>query len=122
MIDSWSWVEYFRGSKPGQRAKEYIEGEEDAVISAVNLAEVYRWVLRFYDEAQAEEARRTMTTKCTLIPVDESIAVEAARLRHSTQLGLGDSIILATARSVGAKIVTGDPELKAYRDVNYLGR
>ncbi|HHF55597.1 MAG TPA: type II toxin-antitoxin system VapC family toxin, partial [Thermoplasmatales archaeon] len=47
LIDSWAWIEYFRGSEYGGKVKKYIEGKEKAIISAINIAEVYRWILRF---------------------------------------------------------------------------
>ena len=122
LIDSWAWVEYFKGSTQGGKAKDYVEGTEDAVISAVNLAEVYRWFLKFYGETQAEDGRVTITMRCILIQVDEEIAVEAAKIRHSREKGLGDSIILATAKNADAKVVTGDPELKEEPEVIYIGK
>jgi len=121
LIDSWAWVEYFKGSSLGKKAAHHIEGSEDAIISAINLAEVYRWFLKLYKEPQAEDARITITTRCTLVPVDEAIAVDAARIRNSERLGLGDSIVLATARHEEAKIVSGDPELRRYAEVIFIG-
>lgn len=41
LIDSWAWIEYFKGSRKGEKAKKYIEGKERAIISAINIAEVY---------------------------------------------------------------------------------
>ncbi len=52
--------------------------------------------------------------------VDEDIAVEAAKVRHRVKLSLGDSIIVATARKLGAKVVTGDRELKGMKEVLFI--
>ncbi len=30
VIDSYAWIEYFRGTKAGGKAKDYIESKEDA--------------------------------------------------------------------------------------------
>ncbi len=121
LIDSWAWIEYFRGSKAGERAREFIEGEEDAVISTINLAEVYRWILRFYPEEVADEKVAAMKQRCTVIEVTEKIAIESAKLKHRLKLGLGDAIILATARETEARIVTGDPDFKGMKGVVFLG-
>ena len=77
LIDSWAWIEYFRGSKAGERAREFIEGDEDAVVSTINLAEVYRWILRFYPEEVADEKVGAMKQRCTVIEVTERIAIES---------------------------------------------
>ena len=53
LIDSWAWIEYWKGGKLAEQAAEYIEGDEESVVSAINLAEVYLWITRFYEEATA---------------------------------------------------------------------
>ncbi|HEC87986.1 MAG TPA: type II toxin-antitoxin system VapC family toxin, partial [Thermoplasmata archaeon] len=64
LIDSWAWIEYFRGSKSGEKVRKYIEGREKAIISAINIAEVYRWILSFYDEKIAEKKIEVMKERC----------------------------------------------------------
>jgi predicted nucleic acid-binding protein len=53
--------------------------------------------------------------------VSEDIAVEAARIRHSKKIALADSLVLATAKSAGAEVVTGDPDFKGLDRVIYIG-
>ncbi len=121
LIDSWAWVEYFKGSEAGEKAKEWIEGGERAIISTINIAEVYRWILQSYDEATAEAKRRIMKKRCFVIPVSEGIAVEAAKIRKERKLGLGDAIIYSTAKSENSKILTGDEDFKDLDNVIFVG-
>ncbi len=121
LVDSWAWIEYYRGGAYGRKVREIIEGGEEAYISTVNLAEVYRWFLRHYSEKEAEQERATMKERCITVAVDEEIAVEAAKIRHKEGFSLGDSMILATARKVKAKVVTGDKAFKGLKDAIYLG-
>ena len=121
LIDSWTWIEYWRGGVHSERAAEYIEGSETAVLSAVNLVEIFFWVLRHYDEKKATEKRDTLRRRCFLIPLDETIAVDAAKTRRNLKLSLADSIILATARAQDAKLVTGDKDFKSLPDILYIG-
>jgi len=121
LIDSWAWIEYWREGPRAREAAEYVEGDEDALASAVNLAEVYHWFLRQYDERVADERRRTIERRCLVVPLDADLAVEAARLRRGERLSLADSIILATARKFGASMVTGDPDLRGKRGVVFIG-
>ena len=120
LIDSWAWIEYFKGSKAGERARKYIEGKEKAIISTINIAEVYRWILRYYNEKIAKEKINVMKERCFINPGDEEIAVMAARIKHEEKLGLGDAIIYATAKKEGAILLTGDSDFKDKENVIFI--
>ncbi|MBO3804316.1 MAG: type II toxin-antitoxin system VapC family toxin [Candidatus Brockarchaeota archaeon] len=121
LIDSWAWVEYWKGSKYSEVASKYIEGEDQAIVSAINLAEVYHWILRSYDERIAERKRATIEKRCFVIPVDRTIAIEAAKIKRGQGLALADSLILATARISGAKVVTGDEDFRQLPETIFIG-
>ena len=120
MIDSWSWIEYWKGSRYSDKASRYIEGTETAIVSTINLAEIYFSILRDYDEKKAGEKADTVRKRCFVIPLDEKIAIDAAQLKHSLKLGLADSIILATARTRNAKTVTGDKDFEGLPDTVFI--
>jgi len=120
LIDSWAWIEYFRGSKSGEKVRKYIEGKEKAIISTINIAEVYRWILRFYDRKIADEKIDAMKERCFVIPVDEEIAVMAAKIKHEEKMGLGDAIIYATARKENAILLTGDSNFSNKKNVIFI--
>lgn len=121
LIDSWAWIEYWKGGKSATKAAVHIEGTEKAVISAVNVAEVYFWVLKHYgDEVAGQKSKSMLRRSYTIVP-DTEIAISAARLKAEYRLGLADSFVLATARSADAKVVTGDPDLKSFGDVIFIG-
>lgn len=122
LADSWAWIEYFKGSKPGQKVKAFIEGDEELIVSTINVAEIYTWILRSYDERTAEEKRNVIKERCIVVDVTETIAVEAAKLRHKLKWGLGDSIIYATSKMVGSMILTGDPDFKNAENIIYVER
>ncbi len=121
MIDPWTLIEDWRGGIHSERAAEHIEGSETAVLSAVNLVEIFFWVLRHYDEKKAEEKGDTLKRRCFLIPLDESVAVDAAKIKRDLKLSLADSIIFATARAHDAKLVTGAKDFKNLPDTLYIG-
>ncbi len=121
MIDSWTWIEYWRVGEHSEAAARYIEGEEQAVLSAINLAEVYHWVLQFYDQKTAEQKRMTIEKRCFIIPVDRAVAIEAAKIKRSLGLALADSLILATAKLSGAWVVTGDDDFRTLKDAIFIG-
>lgn len=121
LIDSWAWIEYWRGGPRSKDAAVFIEGKEEAYVSTTNIAEVYRWFLAFYDDVAAEEAIQTIRERCHRVSVSTDIAVDAAKTRHRKKWGLGDSLIFATAEHVDARIVTGDPDFREEDRTIFLG-
>ncbi len=121
LIDSWAWIEYWRGGARAREAAAYIDGDEEALASPINLAEVYYWFLREYDVRIADARRQTLERRCRIVPLEADLAVAAARLRREERLSLADSLILATAREAGALLVTGDPDLRGKEGVAFIG-
>lgn len=121
LIDSWGWIEYFKGSENGDLVRSYLEDSGELIVSSVNISEVYRWFLRFYSENDAEEIRAAIKERCLIIDVDETIAVEAAKIKHKFAWGLGDSIVYATAMQRGAEVLTGDSDFRDRDGVIFLG-
>ncbi len=115
VIDSYAWVEYFRGGAKGLSARRYIEGGR-AATAAITLAELREKYLRekwgFF-----QEDLNFIATRTSLVPIDRSIALLAGEINYSQKKvakdwGMADSIILATARSGSAKVITGDPHFR----------
>lgn len=126
LVDSWGWIEYFNGSAPGEKVRDLIENpREKVLVSAINIAEVYNSFLRDFpypdNERLAEASREAMRQRSYIFEVDENIAVESARIKHKMKWGIGDSIVYATAKKEGARLMTGDPHFKDVKDVVYLG-
>jgi predicted nucleic acid-binding protein len=96
------------------------------IISAVNIAEVYNSFLRDYsppdNKHYAEASMKAMKQRSYIHEVDEGIAVGSAKIKHEKKWGLGDSIIYATAKREGSKVLTGDPHFKGLKDVIFLER
>ena len=123
LIDSYAWIEYFRGTRIGEEARSYIEGREaaTATITIVELREKYlREGWSYFDEDLA-----FMSSSTLIVPLDKSIAVLAGEINHSMKRvvkgwGVSDSIILATAKSPSAKVVTGDRHFKEVKEAIFL--
>jgi predicted nucleic acid-binding protein len=83
------------------------------LVSVINLAEVYAKSIRTDGMDKAEERRSFIQSRCAVIDVDDKLAIEAAKIdvemkKRVEGWGLADSIVLATARATGAKIITWD--------------
>ncbi len=65
VIDSYAWIEYFRGTESGRKTRKYIESDS-ATTSALTLAELKEKYLRerwsFFDEDMAFMTARTSVT------------------------------------------------------------
>ncbi len=110
VIDSYAWMEYFLGSKEGSVAREYIELKECAT-SSMTLAELNEKYKRENKDFEKDFNFIIATTK--IIDVSTAIALEAGNINYENKKkiknwGMADSIIMATAKILNAKVVTGD--------------
>jgi predicted nucleic acid-binding protein len=94
----------------------YLEGRDRLVVSAIELFEVYKVLRRDFSEERALEAVAAMH-RAVVIPVDETLALEAADLSLAHRLAMADAIIYATALRTGATLVTGDADFEGLSDV-----
>jgi len=123
VVDSYAWIEYFRGTSAGVKAKRYIE-EEDSATPTIVIAELSRKLLKEIEAGrETPEGRKArlefIKTSTIIVNLTQDIAVLAGeidveRKREVKGWGLADSIILATARKNKAKVVTGD---ELFRDL-----
>jgi predicted nucleic acid-binding protein len=125
VIDSYAWIEYFTGSKLGEKVKSLIESSEEKLTPTICLAEVYAKTLKLENQELAEKQKAFIKEKSALVFLDESIAVESARqnVRLKKEIdgwGLADSIVYATATIKKAEVVTGDEHFKKLKNVLFI--
>jgi predicted nucleic acid-binding protein len=119
VLDSYVWIEYFRGTESGKLVRPYLEGDS-AATSTLTLAELREKYLR--EKWQTfEEDSSFIVARTTLTPLDRQIAILAGEINHARKKkvsgwGMADSVILATARTVSAKVVTGDRHFEGLAD------
>ncbi len=121
VIDTWVWVEYYLGEDP--RVNEYIENDNiDLFTSTLTLTEMIKFL---HQKGEEPENIRTVISeigvRSLVLPVTESIAVLAGEYRNEGfRGGIADTIILATARSGGHSVVTGDPHFRGVDDAIFI--
>ena len=121
LIDSWAWIEYFKGSPLAAKAKEIIESSQKILLSTINVGEIYHFLLKNKPD-EAEILIKFVLSSSFVIPLDSSIALKAAKIKYDKKIGLADSIVIATAEENNAKILTGDEDFKDMENVIYIGR
>lgn len=111
VLDSWPVVEAAHGSQHATDAIDTLVAEQTPVMSIVNYAEVYCAVLMAHGAIQARNTLRFLRRTVELeMPTYERI-MQAAHLKSSYYLALGDGFAAATALHHGAELWTGDTEL-----------
>jgi predicted nucleic acid-binding protein len=121
VVDSSAWLEYFANGPNASFFAKPIENAEKLIIPSLSLFEVFKRVLQQRDETDALQAVAIMQ-QGSVVDLDSSIALNAARLSLETKLPLADSVILATARQYDATLWTQDADFKGLDKVQYRRR
>ena len=120
VIDAHAWIEYFVGSDRGKKVKEIIESDENEIFtSIITIAEVVSITKR--ENKDAEQKYRNMISLSKIFFLNPELAKDAGILhseikKNIKDFGLADAFVLLTARKLGAKVVTGDPHFKSFKD------
>ena len=125
VIDSYAWIEYFMGTKAGGKVKPIIEGLEEKITPTICLAEVYAKTTKVESQELAEKQRTFIKERSALASLDETIAVESAKIDVTMKQkikgwGLADSIVYATGLMKKAEIVTGDGHFQNLKNVFFI--
>ena len=69
VIDSYAWIEYFMGTKTGEKVKPTIEGQEEKITPTICLAEIYAKTLRVENQELGRKAENLHKRKKRLSAV-----------------------------------------------------
>jgi predicted nucleic acid-binding protein len=123
LIDSYGWIEYFGEGPLADSYAGFIEkaDEKGTVTPTIVIYEVYRKIKSVRGEEKALEAYAQMSlTK--IVELTGSLCLEAADISMNLNLGMADSIIVATAKAYNAQIVTSDEHLKKVDKVKFINK
>ena len=62
VIDSYAWIEYFMGTKAGEKVKAIIENSDEKITPTICLAEVYAKTLKVENQ-ELQKNKRTSSRK-----------------------------------------------------------
>jgi predicted nucleic acid-binding protein len=105
LVDSSGWIEYFTNGPNASAFAGAIEESQGLVVASLSLLEVFQWVGRNHGATPALQAVALMQ-QATVVPLSAPLALQAAELSLHYQLPLAESIVLATARSHNATVLT----------------
>lgn len=119
VVDSSGWLEYFADGPNADFFAPPIEATAELIVPAVSLCEVFKRILQQRGEGDALQAVAAMQ-QGSVVPLDEVIALEAARLSMKHKLPMADSLILATAQMHDAILWTQDGDFENMASVRYI--
>jgi predicted nucleic acid-binding protein len=120
LVDSSGWVEFMGEGPLAEKFAPYFEREERLLVPAIVLYEVYKKLL----SAQGSTAANRFLSaalRARVVPIDERLALLAARISLDRRLAMADAMIYATALAAGAHLVTSDPHFRGFADVAIIG-
>lgn len=120
VVDSYSWIDYFDGNKQGKKVREFLESKNNEIITNIlTLSEIISvFKRRGYDYDKAFEKIINLS-KLYINNVNFSKEVGLLHAEIKTKIkdfGLADAFVLLTARKLNAKILTGDPHFKNFKE------
>jgi len=123
VIDTYAWIEYFKGSAKGAIVGKLLESSNSATpsIAIAELSDV--WCRENIKEWEKDIA--LIASKTPIIDLDSETAHDAGKIKNEIRarkkdFGLSDAIILATARKENAKVLSGDRHFEGLGNVEFL--
>ncbi len=124
LIDTYAWIEYFIGSKRGEKVKEIIENEDNITLTPeCCLAEIKGWSIREnmdFDELYSI-VRKVSDIQC-VITQDwlDAASIRSEMRKTMKDFGMIDALIMAQQKRIGCKVVSGDPHFEGLKDVIFI--
>jgi predicted nucleic acid-binding protein len=120
VVDAWAWIEYLIGSEAGAKVNGILLKEGSEVYTcAITLGEVISKTAR--EGRDVEVAYTMLLSNSQVMNVDEELSKHAgllhAEMRKTLKdFGLADAYVLATARRLKSKVLTGNTHFKNVKD------
>ncbi len=118
VVDSSAWLEFLAGGPNASEFEGAIRDLDNLVVPAVCVYEVFKKLLLTRSEGDALQVAAAMM-QGLVVPMDESIAMSAARLGIDNRIPFADAVILATARAYAAVVWTQDEHFRYIPGVRY---
>ena len=118
VVDSSGWLEFFADGPNAGVFAPVIQRTADLAVPTISLYEVFKRVLKQRGEGDALVAV-AMMQQATVVDLDASLALSAAKIAAAAKLPMADAIILATARALGATLWTQDADFEGMDGVRY---
>ena len=120
LVDSSGWVEFLGDGPLADKFARYFEREDRLIVPAIVLYEVYKKLLSAQGSTAADRFL-SAALRARVIPLDERLALLAARISLDRRLAMADAMIYATALGTGAQLYTSDTHFRGLPGVTVIG-
>lgn len=121
VVDSSGWLEFFADGPLAESYAVHLADLAQVLTPVIVLYEIYRWLKRERGEEEALIAAAQIA-KTQVVPVTVTLALTAADLGLEHGLPMADSLVYATAVSMGAELITSDADFASLPGVVYLAK
>lgn len=120
-IDSYGWIERFSEGPKARKYNEIIDrtSTSEIVTAPVAIYEVYKRIKQSRGEEVALEAVAALSGT-NIVPLDQTIALEAADFSLEHHLHMSDALVYATARHYDAELFTSDEDMRNLKSVTFI--
>jgi predicted nucleic acid-binding protein len=119
LVDSSGWIQFLGNGPLADRFAPYMQYEGQLVVPVIVLYEVYKKLLLIGGTPAGEFLSAALRGR--VVPVDERLALLAAKISIDRRLAMADAIIYATALGVGAHLVTSDAHFQGLPQATVYG-
>ena len=122
IIDAYAWIEYFCGSKEGQKVDAIIRKKECYTLEC-NLSEIYDWTIKAKQDFAF--ALKIIAAQSKILPINRANWIRGTEIKIEQRkkhkdFGLIDALMLAKQEEMKCKIISGDKHFKHIKNVVYL--
>ena len=116
IIDTYAWIEYFKGSKQGLIVKKLLENSKNKFITMECCLSELRGFC-FKNNLDFSKIYDIVRKNSIILPVMRDIWIIAAKIKFELRktiknFGLIDSILIAKQQELKCKIISGDHHFK----------
>jgi predicted nucleic acid-binding protein len=119
VIDAYAWIEYLDGTDAGRKVTTILENNDETYTCAVTIAEVVGKVARKGKDPKTPYD--ILLSNSQVVSVNDELSLQAGLLhcemrKTAKDFGLADAYVLATARKLKAKVLTGDAHFRSLNE------
>lgn len=124
VIDAYAWIEYLNGSEKGKKVAEILEKEDDEFFTpSTAVAEIISKTLK--ENKDMNIALNHINNLSTVFQITSELGVLAGQIhfenkKKNKEFGMLDAFVAATAQKIDAKILTGDPDFKSFKNAVFI--
>ena len=121
VLDSYALIAHLEDEPEGIQVGKILRaakaGKARLFLSVVNFGEVYYTTRRERGPDKAEDVRLLIEQlPLAIVDADRGLTLEAAKLKADHAVAYADCFAAALALQKRAKVVTGDPEFRKFKD------